>query len=501
MAPSMLTHQYIVRLRNNSLFQALVLSLAILVCYYGLWNAYFATLDDFGWTGLMRHRSLSEALQGLGANVRYFNFALIWVKARFFGLNAAPYFWSSLLQHAIVTIIVYRLVEFWTHQRPTAFLAALLFATKFSYFEVVTSISASDYSFWTIFYVLGLALFAVYLKKRALPWYLASVGICTILTFAHDYALTMPLVLLAYHLTVGRGSQKIRSLDWSELRLHVPFWILWGLHVSINLIYVFQGTSEAIYSVQGYGPGLHQITNLFYLIFLLIPNVHAPLIYNFLTFLHVTSSQIEVIWLFSIGLAIVCHLLAIICFWKGLPLLKLALALTYLPFLPYTLWQGDNAGAFRYLYLPSIGFSMLLALLFMRLHDHLRRKEGRGFGLVVPGLVTLLLIANLIVIQIWVQQHIGNSLLRRAFVTQLAADFQDIESGSWIYIEVPQAKYTDLKASCVLVFQQPVNCLAFVNGEISFEVVTKGAHKTQVYWLQATPKGFNQLYPPLSDAP
>lgn len=491
---------YIVRLRRNSLIQALALSLAIVIFYYGLWNAYFATADDFWWTGMMRHRPFSQAFQGIGNGVRFLHFAIIWVKARLFGLDSAPYFWSSLLQHAIVTIIVYRLVESWTRQRSTAFLTALLFATNFSYFEVVTSVSASFYSFWAIFYLMALAFFSLYLERQTLPWYLASVGVATILTFAHDYALTLPIMLLAYHLIFGRGSRKLRSLGWSDLRIHIPFWFLWSLHVMINFFYIFQGTSEAIYSGQDYGPGLHQVANLFFLVFLFIPNVHAQQVYNFLA-AYITPGLIEGIWLLSIGLAIVGHLLAIICFWKGSPLIRLALALLYIPFLPYTLWYGDYAGAFRYLYLPSIGFSMLLSLLLMRLLNYLRSNKWLGNRIVVPSLVLFLLFSNLIVIRVWVQRHIENGQFRRAFVTQLANDYRDIKPGSWIYIEVPQAKFIDLQSSCRLVFQQLIHCRAFVSGERSLEDITRDTNQTQVYWLRAVPSGLKQVYPSVSASP
>lgn len=486
------------RLRDNSLVQVLALSLSILICYYGLWNAYFASKDDFWWTGLMRHRNtIGEAALGLGNGARFLNCAMIWVKTRLFDLNSAPYFWSSLLQHAIVTYIVYRLVQFWTRRRATAFLAALLFATTFSHYEVITSISASDYSFWAIFYLMTFALFAIYLQRRALPWYLGSVGVYAPLAFAHDFTLSMPLVLLAYHLTLGRGSRKIRALGWSDIRLHFPYWILWGVHVAIQLTYVLRGTSEALYSEQAYEPGLHMIGNLFYLVFLAVPNVYSAPIYNFLT-AHVSAGLVETIWQLSVGLAIVGHALAGICFWKGSPLVRFALALIYLPFLPYTLWQGDFAGAPRYLYLPSIGFSILLALFLIRLYDYLREKERLGYRLVVSGFVTILVVANLIVIQVWVQRHIDNGKFRRPFLTQLATDFQDVKPGSRIYIEVPAEKFTDLEASCKLVFRQQVHCEAFVSGERSIADVTSSVSEKPVYWLQATTEGFSQIYPPIS---
>src|SRR3990172_6807553 len=111
-----MSRQYLERLWQSSLVHILALSLAVLIYYYGLWNAYFASTDDFGWIGSMRHRPFSEAIQGLGNGVRFLLYAMIWVKVRLYALNSAPYFWSSLLQHAIVTIIVYRLVELWTRR-------------------------------------------------------------------------------------------------------------------------------------------------------------------------------------------------------------------------------------------------------------------------------------------------------------------------------------------------------------------------------------------------
>jgi hypothetical protein len=495
-----MSSHYIERLRQSSLVQILALILVILTYYYGLWNAYFASTDDFGWLGSMRHRSFGEAIQGLANGVRFLHYAMIWVKVRLYDLNSAPYYWNSLLQHAIVAIIVYGLVVFWTRQRSTAFLAALIFATKFSYFEVVTGITNSFYSFWAIIYLMCLGFFSLYLERRTLAWYLASVSVYIILTFAHDFALTIPFVLMAYHLTLGRAAWKLRSSNWSELRLHLPFWILWSLHMMINFIYLIQGTSEAIYSAQDYGPGLHQIVNLFYLVFLIIPNVHASQIQSFLTN-YVTFGMVEAIWRFSVVLAIVGHLLAVICFWKGSSLVRFGLALIYLPFLPYTLWQGDFAGAFRYLYLPSIGFSILLALLFTKLHSYLQRRERLRYSIVVPAFVTLLLVSNLVMIQTWVRRHIANGQFRRAFVTQVAADFGDIESGSFIYIEVPLEKFVDLQEACRLIFRQPVTCNAFVSGQRSLDDITQGAHNTQVYWLQATPDGFNQVYPPPSVSP
>jgi hypothetical protein len=134
----------------------------------------------------------------------------------------------------------------------------------------------------------------------------------------------------------------------------------------------------------------------------------------------------------------------------------------------------------------------------MGLYNYLSQKEIHSYRLIVPGLVTIFLVTNLIANQIWVQRQIANSKFRRTFVTQLAANFQDVKPGSIIYIEVPEEKFTDLWASCRLVFDQEVNCETFLKGERSVKDVVSSTGEVPVYWLQATAEGINQIYPPIS---
>ena len=438
----------------------------------------------------MHRGSVIEAAVGIGNGVRFLNFSALWIKTQIFGMNSVPYFWISILHHIIVTLIVFQSVRFWSQRHFVAFLSALLFATTFSHYEVITSISASDYSLWAIFYTTTLLLFAVYLRHHTVALYLASIGAYAILVFAHDFTLSIPLILLAYHLTLGLDLRKISSFGWRDLKLHLPFWALWGIHVSIQLTFVLLGSSEAVYSEEAYRPGFHMVRNLFYLVFLIVPNVYIAQIYNFLVSV-VSIHLIELFWILTIVLAIVSHLLAGIYFWKGTSLTRFALALIYLPFLQYTLWEGSFAGATRYLYLPSIGFSILLAILWVNLYDYLNSKEWFIYRWGVPVLVSVFLIANLVIIQVWVQQHIDNSKIRRPFVTQLEAKLQNIEPNAVIFIEVPTKKFTDLGGSCRLALEQTVDCFAYVSGDIQAEeqLLNKLANtpaETPIYWLLAT---------------
>lgn len=487
---------FVKRFRDSSLLHAFALSFFILTCYYGLWNAYFC-FDDFWMLGKVRHlASLSDAIWAeFGYSVRLLYDAILWAQVRLFDLAASPYYHVSLLQHFIVTLMVYWLVGFWTRHRTVALFSALLFGTAFSHYTVITLISGSAYSLAAIPYLMTLALFALYLQRHTLPRYLGSLGMFVLTLLLKEF-FTLPLVLLAYHLTLGRDSGQVRSLSCRDIGLHLPYWILLAIYLALQVRFIQSGSSEAVMSTQVYGPGLHMIGNLLYLVFLAVPNVHSPPIYSFLT-AQSARPLVETIWWLTVALAIAGHSLAVYWFWKGSALVRFALALIYLPFLPYTFWQGSFAGAPRYLYIPSIGFSLLFAFLLVRLHDYLRERGKPGYRLVVPSVVAALLVVNLIVIQVWVQRHVENSTLRRAFVTQLESDYQDIDPEARIYIEVPAGKFIDLRSACRLVFRQPVRCEAFVSGERSLADITGSSSGEPIYWLRVTAEGFRQVYPPV----
>ena len=62
----------------------------IIFGYFGMWRAYFATLDDFGITGWVRHQATWwDAVQGYGSGVRFLNYLPLRLKTEFFGLDAA----------------------------------------------------------------------------------------------------------------------------------------------------------------------------------------------------------------------------------------------------------------------------------------------------------------------------------------------------------------------------------------------------------------------------
>ena len=489
-------------LRVRMLLHGLGLGTLVLIVYFGMWHAYFASLDDFWITGWVRHRAnLWMALQGYGSGVRFLNYAPIWLKTQLFGTDAVPYLWSGLVQFLLVVWLVYALARqaARTHaQAPAiALLTALCFAVSYTHYEVVTYISASDYTLWAACYIGIVLLFLRYLQTEARPAYGGAVLLYGLLALGHDFTLNLPLVLLAAHLTVGWHKGSLWQIRPTDLRPHLPFWLIWALHVSLQFYLVFTGTSEAVYSVVDYGPGLHMLSNLRYLIFLLLPNMAIAPIYNFLHS-QLTVFALDLLWQVLMGLGVLLQLILLLLAVKGTRLVRFGVALIYLPFLQYTPWHGHFIEAPRYLTLPSIGFALLLGVGLNYLLNRVA-EERWPLRLVFAGVV-LFVFFNVTIIQIWIQQHVANSELRRTFVTELEHHYLDqIGPDAEVWIEVPAAKYSDLEASCRLVFPYYVPCHTFIGdgataGPPGVELGNT-THAKSLFWLKVTPVGIVQRLP------
>lgn len=485
-------------LDRRGLSHCVLLTGVVFLSYYGMWRAYFATLDDFGITGWVLHQaSFWDALQGYGSGVRFFNYIPLRLKTELFAMEATPYLWSSLLQYLLLTWLVYGLARRLMQQPRHAFLAALLFATGYSHYEVVTYVSASDYTLWASVYLSVLLLFAGYLREAKSGLYWGAVVLYLMLAFAHDFTLSLPLVLAAYHLTVGWKDRIRLVLRWRDLRLHLPFWAIWAIHFGLQLQFVLAGTSEAVYSDNRYAPGLHMLSNLRYLIFLIIPNMTIDPIQNFLT-LHLPGAIVMGMWTMAMIVGILLHGLLLWLFWRGGAVVRFAVALIYLPYLQYTPWHGHFIEAPRYLLLPSIGSSLLLAQLALAITKVAGQRRSCGVALASSTLLVLYLVGNVGVIQVWVKQHIENGYLRHAFVTDLATHYQQIDHDDQIWIEVPKEKFLDLAAACRFVFSTYVPCQTFVTGEPTPTVTKAEQGAGTLYWLRATENGIVQVKPPLN---
>lgn len=321
-------------------------------------------------------------------------FLIYMIDYRLFGLDPWGYHLTSVLLHAGVSILVFMLASFFmqnmyvrgSHEVVTAsdgrmlvpLLAGLLFATHPIHSEPVMWISSvSDISF-TLFYLLA---FYVYVKGRRGIYSVLAPALFFIACLGKETALTLPIMLFAYDAVVTRDVKISLQGILSLLKRYIPF-------ILVALAYFAMRT----YALGGFAPaqtdrelGIYEYFTNILLVFaqylgkLVMPiNLNAHYTFDPIHSLISLAGLVGV--LVFLGFVAGCYLLgrksrvaAFCMLWIPVPLLPAM----YFPGLGY------NVFAERYLYLPSVGFAILVS---MGLPQIAAVKFGRAKSMLWPAL-------------------------------------------------------------------------------------------------------------------
>lgn len=322
---------------------------------------------------------------------------LLWLRVNYALFGTAPWGWhlSSVLCHVLATWLVFRIAEKLSGDRLTAFLSALIFAVHPAHIENVAWISGvtdplmacfllgSFYAFLgsrgrdgnfaheggrrNIALSLGLFVGALVVKETAVV--LPVLIMAFVVIFADDFestddggrstpkvvvairgALPYLVVVLVYGLVrlraLGRWSHSTVAVGWREVFLTWPA-VLW-----------------------------------FYIRHLVLPFRLS----EFYSLDYVRTINVRAFWL-PLAVVLAAVLTTAILVWWGATLTRgrarkvarFALVLVVVPLLPVLDLRSLTAGDIvhdRYLYLPSVGFALLAAILIRELGLRLSERAG-----------------------------------------------------------------------------------------------------------------------------
>lgn len=212
--------------------------------------------------------------------------------------------------------------------------------------DAVTWIAAITDLLPVPWYVLAMCLHMRYLRTPALRWLLATLTAFTICHLTHESAATLlPMMLLAEFLLASRGV-------WhGRLRAMMRRWHYYGPFAAIligYLIVAYVVNSRSYLVEEGhYRFGWHAVPNIL----------------NYVIWLYVGRRAV-------LDYAVTVLVLVSVAVW-GSSRMRFSVAWIVLTLLPASFFTWDNAP--RYLYLPAVGFSILLADLVGRLRDVIAR--------------------------------------------------------------------------------------------------------------------------------
>ncbi len=293
-----------------------------------------------------------------------------------FELNPWGYHLTSIIINSINSVLVFFLLNLlleregiwsgeegeagWMGLGPSglgALAGALIFSVHPIHTESVAWAASIPELTFTFFFLLSFYLYIRHARGGGFSLYVISLVSFFFSTLCKEPALALPIALVAYDLFVRR--KRVFPL-WPWLVRFVPF-------AAVGVLYIIL----RVYALKGFAPrgGAHElgtfgnILNVFPLVFDYFSKLVLPVNLNFFYTFKPVHSIVEPRAL----LALVFAIIVIFILWRTYKFSRLAffsIIFIFLPLLPvlYIPAVGRNTFAERYLYLPSFGMAVLVAL-------------------------------------------------------------------------------------------------------------------------------------------
>ena len=321
---------------------------------------------------------------------------LLWFRLQYlaFGLNPWGWHLCTVLCHLGVTLLAYYTAAELLKDRLAALFAAMIFGLHPTHAEAVAWVSGVTEPLFAIFV---LASYLCYLKKRALPgqartYLSASLILYGLGCLAKETAVVLPLIIFACEFLWGRRTAPSQWRTWfwrclDALKVTTPYVVVFAIYMTARVLSLGHGhgprAEQSLLSVLLTWPSVLW----FYIQHLVWPTHLIP----FYPGDYYSSLDFHGVLLPAFAVLIVGAVLwfwarrsteaAVGAIWMVVPLL---------PVLKLSAFSEGHLVHDRYLYLPSFGFAMLVALGLR----HLRIGSGRIWGqpaiqLVLAGAIGL----------------------------------------------------------------------------------------------------------------
>jgi tetratricopeptide (TPR) repeat protein len=303
-----------------------------------------------------------------------------------FGLKPWGFHLMNILVHAGISVLVFLIIKLLLRgpsQSPRsslpAFIAALLFATHPIHTEAVAWVAAVPELSFTFFFLLA---FYLYMKSKEgfNRGYLLSVVSFALAALSKEPALTLPIILIAYDYAYKKDENSFHD----HIKRYIPYIIVSAYYLLLRS-----------YALGGFAPkephikltGYEYFINVFPLFSQYLEKLLLPLNLNAFHVLHPIKSIFEIRGVVAIAITAAFVVLSALALRKNKTVF-LSFLLIVVPLLPvlYMPALGENVFTERYLYLPSFGFVMLIALVISWIRAN---KPKLSLGLNIITILTI----------------------------------------------------------------------------------------------------------------
>ncbi len=342
------------------------------------------------------------------------------------GLNPIGYHFQSIFLQISITLVLFFIVRRLTRDRLIPFLTALFFGVHPIHVEAIAWITSSMDMWGVLFGVVSIFFYIKFTteSRKKIIYFISSFILGALAIFANEIALALPLIILGYELYFSK-----RNLLNKFLR-SVPYWIIVGVNFYIRSALLHIGARFEYIGGSAYLTGFLMMRafveymKIFFFPFPFFMNI------NHLLGPNLTSWSVELIEkgspiyravlsqsLFDpkvlLGISLVLLLLVmLIKTRKKMPLVSFSLFWFFAFFGPVSnLIPTEAMMTERYLYLPSFGLCIIVAVLltrYIKLTDIRNGSNLIGWG-IIGGITTILSIFTLIQNTMWLNDKVLSS--------------------------------------------------------------------------------------------
>jgi tetratricopeptide (TPR) repeat protein len=293
---------------------------------------------------------------------------LLWLRINdtVFASHAWGWHLTTILAHVFTTLLVYLLALRLAIRRDAALLAALIFGLHPAHIEAVAWISGVTEP---LLGTLLLASFLAYVQWRlesGHKWKLISLALFALALGEKETALILPGLLLVYDWIFGtdwgRPLELRRILAWcgEALRRTWSYFFVIILYVPAR-IYALKGFSHAATPLSKEQLVFTWPSLIWFWIRHLIWPAGLSTFYNFPAVIHPTLKNFILPSIFDV--CVVVALFAGVRRSRTATFFAIWMILPLIPLLDFRIFNANDFAHDRYLYLPSVGFAILIALL------------------------------------------------------------------------------------------------------------------------------------------
>lgn len=303
---------------------------------------------------------------------------------RFWRLDTFGYHLENVLLHALNAILVFILLQLIFGNIFIAFLSSLLFACHPVQTEAVAWISGRSSMLFLFFYLASFILYLLFMKRRKKAYLALSLILFSGSLFSKEMAVSLPLLLVLYDIHFAPPE----SLKKRALKL-APYFLLAAFFIIARYIVLNNVSQCGWWGGSPYHTLLTMLVTLGEYVKLMVAPVKLCAFYVTTVYTSVASAKV-----FLSAAAIVILIASLPFIFRRSRRTSFAICFFFAALLPVSNIVPLKAlMAERFLYLPSIGFCILVSILLEKIarKEHgLIKLDSRKLAIVMASALVLL---------------------------------------------------------------------------------------------------------------